>query len=153
MTESFHSNGKLLLSAEYAVLDGALSLAVPTVYGQSLSISENKSKQLHWLSKDHDDSIWFETHFDLHHLSTSKVTSKTGEILRDILIAAQGLNPDFLRDDKGYTASSSIDFPRNWGLGTSSTLINNIANWAQVNAYELLKKTFGGSGYDIACAQ
>ena len=25
--------------------------------------------------------------------------------------------------------------------------------WADVNAYQLLEKTFGGSGYDIACAQ
>jgi mevalonate kinase len=32
-------------------------------------------------------------------------------------------------------------------------LINNIADWANINAYELLKQTFGGSGYDIACAQ
>lgn len=38
-------------------------------------------------------------------------------------------------------------------MGTSSTLINNIAQWANVNAYELLEKTFGGSGYDLACAQ
>jgi mevalonate kinase len=38
-------------------------------------------------------------------------------------------------------------------LGTSSTLINNIANWANINPYQLLESTFGGSGYDIACAQ
>jgi mevalonate kinase len=38
-------------------------------------------------------------------------------------------------------------------LGTSSTLINNIAQWAQIDAFELLKNSFGGSGYDIACAQ
>src|SRR5690606_22841947 len=44
-------------------------------------------------------------------------------------------------------------FPRNWGLGTSSTLINNIAQWFGINAFELLQKSFGGSGYDIACAQ
>src|SRR5690606_25028302 len=31
-------------------------------------------------------------------------------------------------------------------------LINNIAQWAQINPYELLKRTFSGSGYDIACA-
>ena len=33
-----------------------------------------------------------------------------------------------------------------------STLINNIANWVNVDAYKLLNLTFGGSGYDIACA-
>ena len=46
-----------------------------------------------------------------------------------------------------------MSFPRNWGLGTSSTLINNIAQWFQIDAFELLQQSFGGSGYDIACAQ
>ena len=38
------------------------------------------------------------------------------------------------------------------GLGSSSTLINNISNWLNINPYELLKVTFPGSGYDIAVA-
>jgi len=45
-----------------------------------------------------------------------------------------------------------LTFPKNWGLGTSSTLIYSVAKWAEVNAFVLLGKTFGGSGYDIACA-
>ena len=39
------------------------------------------------------------------------------------------------------------------GLGSSSTLINNVAQWAQVDAFKLQFNTFGGSAYDIACAQ
>ena len=31
-------------------------------------------------------------------------------------------------------------------------MISNLAQWAEVDPYELLKMTFGGSGYDIACA-
>jgi len=38
-------------------------------------------------------------------------------------------------------------------LGTSSTLINNLGQWLNIDAFELLKNSFGGSGYDIACAQ
>ncbi|MBP6558073.1 MAG: GHMP kinase, partial [Flavobacterium sp.] len=49
--------------------------------------------------------------------------------------------------------TTQLSFPRNWGLGTSSTLINNIAQWFQVDAFELLHQSFGGSGYDIACAK
>ena len=45
-----------------------------------------------------------------------------------------------------------LEFNRNWGLGSSSTLINNIAQWAQVDPFILQNKIFGGSGYDIACA-
>ena len=37
-------------------------------------------------------------------------------------------------------------------LGSSSTLINNIAKWAKINPYKLLWSNFNGSGYDIACA-
>jgi hypothetical protein len=29
--------------------------------------------------------------------------------------------------------------PKSWGLGTSSTLINNIAQWLQIDAFTLLK--------------
>jgi hypothetical protein len=32
-------------------------------------------------------------------------------------------------------------------------LINNVAQWLQIDAFELLNNSFGGSGYDIACAQ
>ena len=45
-----------------------------------------------------------------------------------------------------------MDFPSNWGLGSSSTLINNIADWAEVDAFDLLENSFGGSGYDVAVA-
>ena len=31
-------------------------------------------------------------------------------------------------------------------------MLYNLAQWAQVSPFELLDKTFGGSGYDIACA-
>ena len=49
--------------------------------------------------------------------------------------------------------TTALNFPRDWGLGTSSTLINNIAQWANIDAYTLLWNAFSGSGYDIACAQ
>ena len=61
--------------------------------------------------------------------------------------------PKFLSFGNGYNSITKLYFPKDWGLGTSSTLINNIANWAQVDPHELLTNTFGGSGYDVACAQ
>jgi len=70
-----------------------------------------------------------------------------------LLKTAKRLNPEFLKSTKGYQVTTSLDFSRDWGLGSSSTLINNIANWADVDAYKLLESSFGGSGYDIACAQ
>ena len=70
-----------------------------------------------------------------------------------ILKEAFLLNPDFLTNSEGYKITTELTFPRNWGLGTSSTLINNIAQWLKIDAFVLLKNSFGGSGYDIACAQ
>jgi len=58
-----------------------------------------------------------------------------------------------LTTGNSYSVESRLEFNREWGLGSSSTLINNIAQWAKVNAFELLENSFGGSGYDIACAQ
>ena len=35
LKKDFYSNGKLLLTSEYVVLDGAIALAIPTRLGQS----------------------------------------------------------------------------------------------------------------------
>ena len=48
--------------------------------------------------------------------------------------------------------TTQVDFPREWGLGTSSTLVSLLAQHTAVSPYQLLADTFGGSGYDIACA-
>lgn len=154
MENSFYSNGKLLLTAEYAVLDGALSLALPTKYGQTMIVNEIEKPILIWKSFDENGVIWFEATFslDLERI-TSGVATPSTEALKKILAEAKILNPGFLEGKHGFSVKTHLDFPRNWGLGSSSTLINNIAQWAKVNAFELLSRSFGGSGYDIACAQ
>jgi mevalonate kinase len=63
------------------------------------------------------------------------------------------VNPNFLNSENGFVVKTNLTFPRNWGLGSSSTLINSIASWAKVDAFQLLWNSFKGSGYDIACAQ
>jgi mevalonate kinase len=150
----FYSNGKLLLTGEYLVLDGARALAMPVKYGQELSVSENPDADLKWYSYDKNGRTWFSCIFSLPDLSFTKETDpKTARTLQDVLKTARELNPDFLHSSQGYTSENSLNFPRDWGLGTSSTLISNIAQWAKVNPFTLLYRSFGGSGYDIACAQ
>lgn len=153
---TFYSHGKLLLTGEYLVLDGALALAVPALFGQSLQVHSSSEPRLRWQSFDHNKVMWFETEFKLTNNTIQSGiidANPLSERLFQILNAAQQLNPEFLSAQTGYDINTQMDFPKNWGLGTSSTLINNVANWANVDAYELLKLTFGGSGYDIACAQ
>ena len=154
MEREFYSNGKLLITGEYAVLDGAKAWAIPTKYGQSLTVLKTESKKIEWTSLDDKDLVWFEAIYDLE--STTEISSSNSEIsknLVEIFIEAQKLNPRFLTGGLGYAIESKLTFPRDWGLGSSSTLINNIAQWANINPYQLLENTFRGSGYDIACAQ
>ncbi|NAS12811.1 GYDIA family GHMP kinase [Poritiphilus flavus] len=156
MEREFRSNGKLLLTGEYAVLDGALSLAVPTRFGQSLKVLENNSGLIRWKSLDQDNKVWFESEFPVDILTNTSKDTDTDDIslmLMKILSQARNLNPDFLEGSRGYEVVTQLDFPRNWGLGTSSTLINNIAQWAMIDAFDLLHGSIPGSGYDIACAQ
>ncbi len=156
--KTYRSNGKLLLTGEYVVLDGAKALAIPTKYGQNLRIESNTSNSIIWKSYNELGEIWFEDEFLIKDASArlnlkAKNYTDISKRLIQILKATHGLNPEFLNSKQGYTITTQQDFNRLWGLGTSSTLVNNIANWAHVDAYKLLEKTFRGSGYDIACAQ
>jgi mevalonate kinase len=159
---NFYSNGKLLLTGEYVVLDGAKALAIPTQYGQSMHVVFIDEPIIQWQSLDEKGKIWFECTLDSKTLKLinssfyslkEDVQENTAETLQSILMEVQKLNPNFLKESAGVFVITNLTFPANWGLGSSSTLINNIANWAKVDVYELLKKSFGGSGYDIACAQ
>ena len=146
-TYSFHSNGKLLITGEYAVLDGALALAFPTQKGQTLKVIEGANEN-RWQAFDANGDLWFDSA-----TLTTETDQQIAQTLQKILTTATLLNPNF-KDKWLYSqVQTHLEFPRLWGLGTSSTLINNIAQWAAVNPYELLFKSFGGSGYDIACAK
>lgn len=156
MKKEFYSNGKLLITGEYLVLDGAKALALPTKFGQNLIIEKGNHSEIKWTSFDSDGSIWFEDIFtfeDIKNKNISGQSSSKRNTLLDILHEGYLLKPDFLNQSEGYSINTSLTFPRNWGLGTSSTLINNIAQWLEIDAFVLLKNSFGGSGYDIACAQ
>lgn len=155
MKKTFYSNGKLLITAEYVVLDGAKALALPTKFGQNLTIEKGKNNQMDWKSFDKDGSIWFEDTITFESIINKESfgADKIKTTLVEILYEAYVLNPKFIEDSEGYTISTELTFPKLWGLGTSSTLINNIAQWLDIDAFELLRRSFGGSGYDIACAQ
>lgn len=156
MRKTFYSNGKLLITGEYVVLDGAKALALPTKYGQSLIIEEGQNKTIHWKSFDADGSIWFEAEIPFSAIMEKEKFDADDTIkntLIEILHEAYLLTPHFILESEGYSIQTTLTFPKFWGLGTSSTLINNIAQWLAIDAYTLLKSSFGGSGYDIACAQ
>ena len=149
---SYYSHGKLLLTAEYAVLKGAKGLAIPCKRGQILDVKPQPSDYLSWKSFDVNKALWFSATFLLPSFSIVECSEVSiTERLSDILKAAKKQNEHFLT--QGAIVETHLEFDRNWGLGSSSTLISNIALWAGVNPYKLLEQSFGGSGYDLACAQ
>ena len=163
---SYYSHGKLLISGEYLILDGATGLAIPTGKGQRLDVSANASGILHFKSYEPDGNLWFETCLDLEALLHSilkedpnpepiVLSGDKGPVtitLLKILTSINRQHPAFLGSLKGAQTSSFLEFPRDWGLGSSSTFISNMALWSKTNPYQLLEDSLGGSGYDIACA-
>jgi mevalonate kinase len=156
MKKEFYSNGKLLITGEYLVLDGAKAFALPTKFGQNLIIEKGTNQEIKWTSFDSDGSIWLEetvSFEDIFQKNTFESASSKRNTLIEILHQGHLLNPDMIPKSEGFQIKTTLTFPRNWGLGTSSTLINNIAQWLEIDAFVLLNNSFGGSGYDIACAQ
>ncbi|MFN8274185.1 MAG: GYDIA family GHMP kinase [Flavobacteriaceae bacterium] len=155
MQKRFYSNGKLLITSEYLVLDGAIALALPTKFGQDLVVEQTHRRSINWTSYDADGSIWLHTELTLDEIASGETLTLEPAFQRllSILHQAHLMNPTLLENSSGFRVQTHLSFPRFWGLGSSSTLINNVAQWFGINAYELLHKTFGGSGYDIACAQ
>lgn len=151
--QQFRGNGKLLITGEYFVLDGAKALALPTRLGQLLRIDEIEESKLIWESYDEQKNAWFKAEFALSDFEiVHSEDEKIAATLQQILLKARVQNNAFLTDNQGVKCRTKLEFPRDWGLGSSSTLIYMIAKWAEVNPYWLLKETMGGSGYDIACA-
>jgi len=159
LKKSFYSHGKLLITGEYLVLDGVQAFALPTKKGQWLEIIENDSSTILWNSMDEKGNCWYTSTLEIKETTIVAIETEESiknpitESLLQILNAAKKLNPQFLLQKKGYTITTKLEFDSQWGLGSSSTLIHNISQWASVNPYALLNDSFGGSGYDIACAK
>ena len=151
-----HTKGKLLLTGEYVVLDGAKALAIPSRLGQRLQVSaapELSPGILSWSSYDHQGNIWFQASFQLADQKVLQSTDPPTSIrLLEIFRAIQQQKPKAWHQLPGLQVRMDLEFSRHWGLGTSSTLLAALAQWQAVDPYQLLWDTFGGSAYDIACA-
>ncbi len=154
MIQKFNSHGKFLLTGEYLVLKGALALALPLKLGQSLEVEEldSSNNRLHW-EAFRPEGKWFSATLNRETLEIIDCDNHPkAEKLTQILKIVKQLNPNAF-EGNDLKLTTRLGFDPNWGLGSSSTLISNLARWANVNPYELLKPTFGGSGYDLACAK
>ena len=153
MQHNSYFNAKLLLTAEYLVLNGAQALAVPLKFGQSLSVDENSQGFISWQAIAQDGSTWFSGKYGLNDFSI--IESSNPDIAihpQRLMLAAIKLNPAFCKLSEGCSVISTLNYPLLWGLGSSSTLIAAVAGWAGIDPFTLHFEVSKGSGYDIACA-
>jgi mevalonate kinase len=150
---SYYGHGKLLITGEYLVLRGAEALAVPLRLGQHFTMKKARGADLHWKALRPDGQEWFKGVFSLFDFSAQDTSDpEFAAGITRVLNAIARQNPDFLADWKGQSVESRLEFQPEWGLGTSSTLIYAMAEWGEAEPFTLLEHTFGGSGYDLACA-
>ena len=125
-------------------------IAHSLVQSSKFKVQSSKLK----VQSSESNSHWFSAVLDKNDFSIKSTDDKEkAERLSDILTKAKALNENIFTEAHDYKFSTHLDFDPQWGLGSSSTLINNIAEWAEINPYKLLDQTFKGSGYDIACAK
>jgi len=147
----YFSPGKLMLTGEYVVLNGAKALAIPTGnYGQSLQITPHDPSYHSWQSYE-PCGLWFEASFSpdlsgILHTNDKEVAL----VLLRLFQYIQSKKPKVF--EKNLYFKSELNFNRQWGLGSSSSLVANLAKWAKINPFALLNTGFGGSGYDVAVA-
>jgi mevalonate kinase len=150
--QSYYSNGKLLVTGEYLVLHGASALALPVRYGQKLEIHPHDDATFKWESWC-KGSCWFKCVFNPDSLEILETDDHTTAIfIRTLIGYALTMNVPRL-SLKGIKGVAYLSFDKNWGMGSSSTLISNIAHWFDIDPYKLHFRVSKGSGFDIACAR
>ena len=147
----FKSNGKILLSSEYLVMDGAKSIALPSRLTQDLIVSKCDKNTIEWFSYDMDNNLWYEDRFFVKNNNLVCESEKNVTSQKIISLFNHLSKTHKLANLLGNKFETRLNFKKDWGLGTSSTFVNNLAKWAKVDPYQLLFSTFKGSGYDIAC--
>ena len=145
---TYRANGKLLLTGEYLVLKGAVALALPTRLGQTLTVETMQTPSIQWDAYQ-PHGPWFSA--TLHPETLDVIATDDNDKatkLSEILNTVKTLNPSAIK--AGLNITTHLDFDPEWGLGSSSTLIATLAQWADVNPYDLLQKSFGGAGDVVA---
>ncbi len=149
------SPGKLLLTSEYFVLDGALALAIPTKPGQEFFFEEihDRNSEIIWQAY-HQEKLWLSIKIIYRNWTILDTNLETpAKFVVSVLQHVQDLSNIRFHTENSYFLKTNLQFPPDFGLGSSSTLMNNLAEWAEIDPFQLNENALGGSGYDIAVAQ
>ncbi len=142
------------MTGEYGVIHGAKAIAFPLRLGQKMIVRNARGSDLVWKSLDDNGDVWFDAQISLYDFGAVKTSDdEIAKKLQKILKSAVRLNSEFLSTWSGFKVETQLEFPLNWGLGSSSSLIALVAEWAGISPFDLHFQVSNGSGYDIACAR
>lgn len=153
--DAIFSPGKLMLTSEYFAIDGALVLAVPTRLGQEFFFEEKDDhRSLIFWEALHQNTPWLKAVIDYKTWQILETNiPASAEFILKTLQNVQQLSVTKFKNDFTYHLRTNLQFPADFGLGSSSTLMNNLAEWAEIDPFYLNTISLGGSGYDIAVAK
>ncbi len=115
-------------------------------------VKASRGSDLIWESIDHLGNSWFRSHISLYDFSPVDTNDeKVSKALQKTLQNAVRLNSEFLSKWNGYKVETHVEFPMDWGLGSSASLYHLIGQWAEINPLLLYFKIENGSGCDVAC--
>jgi mevalonate kinase len=150
----FYSKGKLLLTGEYLVLYGAKALAVPLKFGQAMNVRDLQRPGFLIWETYVMGKLWFTVTFKLNDLEILYSSNQeTARFVQSLLVAGSKHQPELLTTTEGYLIQNYLDFDINWGLGSSSSLVSNLAWWLEISPFTLYRELYHGSGYDVICAR
>lgn len=149
---SSKGNGKLMISGEYVVLRGAKALSIPLQLGQKMEVFNHGEINLQW-EANHANGLWNTVTFNDKLTIINSSNEQFAKRLQKILRNAIKLSHIDIANLQGKKIITHMDFLPEWGFGSSSTLIYNLARYFEIDPFLLLKNTIKGSGYDIANAQ
>lgn len=144
-----------MLTSEYFALDGALTLAVPTKRGQEFydeETEDGKSLIVWEALVEHQPWFYAIINYEKWEITETNLQNSAEFILK-VLKTVQHLSETQFKNTTSYHLATHLQFPKNYGLGSSSTLFNNLSVWANTNPFLLNDLCLGGSGYDIAVAK
>jgi len=107
-SQSFYAHGKLMLTGEYAVLDGAKSLAIPCKFGQKLLVKtlEKSAHQIQWKGFNEKEELWINAKLPNNSLQRPEHIR-----LQQILKALEQLNAELFYQNN-FEIQTFLEFPR-----------------------------------------
>ena len=128
---NYRANGKLLLTSEYAITQGAKGLALPVRFGQKIHYHPNlEGNSISWSSPDHEAKEWFWAEISL---SLEVLRTSNEKVAKRLINNLQIVKSHSFLLDKPGSFKTELEFPTEWGLGTSSTFTSLLAQCAQVD--------------------